>query len=51
MPVSAPNYVLREPKDFMIDGPSDHGIKGLYNFLGIESPGLTSPLALADALD
>lgn len=36
--------------DFMIDGPSDHGIKGLYNFLGIESPGLTSSLALADAL-
>ncbi|MGB3899656.1 MAG: NAD(P)/FAD-dependent oxidoreductase [Mesorhizobium sp.] len=34
--------------DFMIEGPSDHGIDGLVNFFGIESPGLTSSLALAD---
>lgn len=34
--------------DFRIDGPSAHGIAGLFNLLGIESPGLTSALALAD---
>jgi len=36
--------------DFQIQGPDDHGIAGLVNFYGIESPGLTSSLALADLL-
>ncbi len=34
--------------DFRIDGPEAHGIAGLVNLLGIESPGLTSSLAIAD---
>ncbi len=34
--------------DFRIDGPDVHGIEGLVNLLGIESPGLTASLALAD---
>lgn len=34
--------------DFRIDGPGVHGIPGLVNLLGIESPGLTSSLAIAD---
>lgn len=34
--------------DFVIHGPCDHGIKGLVNLYGIESPGLTSSLAIAD---
>ncbi|GAB5504400.1 NAD(P)/FAD-dependent oxidoreductase [Pyruvatibacter sp.] len=34
--------------DFRIDGPDAHGIAGLVNLLGIESPGLTSSLAIAD---
>ncbi|MCV2367557.1 NAD(P)/FAD-dependent oxidoreductase [Paucibacter oligotrophus] len=33
--------------DFRIDGPAQHGLPGLVNLLGIESPGLTSSLALA----
>lgn len=51
-----PAYVGVRPKisgpqepaaDFLIQGPRDHGIKGLVNLFGIESPGLTSCLALA----
>lgn len=34
--------------DFVISGPQTHGIAGLVNLFGIESPGLTSSLAIAD---
>jgi L-2-hydroxyglutarate oxidase LhgO len=34
--------------DFMIHGPGVHGIPGLVNLYGIESPGLTSSMAIAD---
>ena len=34
--------------DFVLQGPAEHGIDGLLNLYGIESPGLTSSLALAD---
>jgi len=34
--------------DFRIDGPEAHGIPGLVNLFGIESPGLTAALALAE---
>ena len=34
--------------DFMISDPAEHGIPGLVNLFGIESPGLTSALALAE---
>lgn len=52
-----PDYAGIRPKlhgpgmpmpDFRIDGPEVHGIAGLVNLLGIESPGLTAALALAD---
>jgi L-2-hydroxyglutarate oxidase LhgO len=32
--------------DFVMQGPADHGVAGLVNLFGIESPGLTSSLAL-----
>ncbi len=35
-------------QDFLIQGPADHGVAGLINLFGIESPGLTSSLAIAD---
>ncbi len=43
--LSPPNGV---PADFMIQGESTHGIAGMINLLGIESPGLTASLAIAD---
>ena len=34
--------------DFRIDGPAQHGVAGLVNLFGIESPGLTSALAIGE---
>lgn len=36
--------------DFFIQGPATHGVPGLVNLFGIESPGLTSSLAIADQI-
>ncbi len=33
-------------RDFVIDGPGEHGVDGLVNLFGIESPGLTASLAI-----
>jgi L-2-hydroxyglutarate oxidase LhgO len=35
-------------QDFVIQGPQTHGVPGLINLFGIESPGLTASLALAE---
>ncbi len=43
--INAPQEVAR---DFVIQGPADHGVEGLVNLFGIESPGLTSSLAIGD---
>jgi len=40
----------QEAADFLIQGPADHGVPGLVNLFGIESPGLTSCLAIGDAV-
>ena len=51
-----PGYAGMRPKisgphepaaDFRIDGPARHGLAGLVNLFGIESPGLTASLAIA----
>ena len=34
--------------DFCISGPETHGVEGVINLFGIESPGLTASLALAE---
>ncbi|MGP1678245.1 MAG: NAD(P)/FAD-dependent oxidoreductase [Burkholderiales bacterium] len=53
----APAYAGVRPKlggpdqpasDFLIQGPDEHGVAGLINLFGIESPGLTASLALAE---
>ncbi len=36
--------------DFAIKGPATHGIKNLVNLFGIESPGLTACLAIAESV-
>jgi L-2-hydroxyglutarate oxidase LhgO len=36
------------PADFRIDSEREHGVPGLINLFGIESPGLTAALALAE---
>jgi L-2-hydroxyglutarate oxidase LhgO len=43
--ISAPGEPLA---DFRIDGPATHGHPGIVNLFGIESPGLTASLAIAD---
>lgn len=42
--LSGPN---EKAADFMIQGPADHGVSALVNLFGIESPGLTSSMAIA----
>jgi L-2-hydroxyglutarate oxidase LhgO len=53
----APGYAGIRPKiagprdpapDFRVDGPREHGVPGVVNLLGIESPGLTSSMAIAE---
>ncbi|XP_023638029.1 L-2-hydroxyglutarate dehydrogenase, mitochondrial [Capsella rubella] len=38
----------QSPVDFVIQGEETHGVPGLVNLFGIESPGLTSSLAIAE---
>jgi len=54
-----PDYAGIRPKlsgpgepvaDFMIDTPAEHGIVGLVHLFGIESPGLTASLSIAEAV-
>jgi L-2-hydroxyglutarate oxidase LhgO len=37
-------------RDFLISGPREHGVAGVVNVFGIDSPGLTSSLALGDVI-
>ena len=43
--IQAPHEAAR---DFIVQGPADHGVAGLVNLFGIESPGLTSSLAIGE---
>jgi L-2-hydroxyglutarate oxidase LhgO len=54
-----PDYAGIRPKltgpgepaaDFMVEGPAQHGLPGLVHLFGIESPGLTASLSLAEAV-
>lgn len=47
-PKIVPPAIARQ--DFVIQGPRDHGVAGLINLFGIESPGLTASLAIADVV-
>lgn len=40
--------ISEQPQDFLIQTEADHGLKGLINLYGIESPGLTSAFAIAE---
>jgi len=53
----APDYAGIRPKlggpgapaaDFVIDGPAEHGLPGLMHLFGIESPGLTACMSIAE---
>lgn len=55
--VLEPGYAGIRPKisgkdahaaDFLVQGPRDHGVPGLVNLFGIESPGLTAAMPLAE---
>ena len=37
-----------DPADFRVQGPQSHGVPGIVHLFGIESPGLTASMALAD---
>ena len=54
-----PDYAGIRPKivgagapaaDFVVQGPAEHGVAGLVNLFGVESPGLTASLSLADVV-